>query len=118
MKFLVDENVPQSLIQFLTYSGYDCLDIKSTQRRGLSDEGVIQWARTEDRIILTYDKDFLFPQEKTTGISCIVLRFPGLPPKEVIPYLSSVLEKIVSGDIQLPAVLSIDKDTLERVSFS
>jgi predicted nuclease of predicted toxin-antitoxin system len=118
MKFLIDENVPQSLIQFLTSSGYDCLDIKTTQRRGLSDEGVIQWARTEDRIILTYDKDFLFSQEKTTGTSCIVLRFPGMPPKDVIPYLSSVLAKITIGDIKLPVVLHLGRDALERVSYS
>ena len=52
MKFLIDENVPQSLIQYLLSSGYDCLDIKTTPRRGMSDEHVAQWASTEDRIIL------------------------------------------------------------------
>ena len=117
MKFLIDENVPQSLIQYLLSSGNDCLDIKATSRRGISDERVVQWALTEDRVILTYDKDFLLPQEETTGVSCIVLRFPGMQPKDVIPYLSSVLEKIVSGNIEFPAVLLLDKDTLSRVSF-
>ncbi|MEK7592185.1 MAG: DUF5615 family PIN-like protein [Patescibacteria group bacterium] len=118
MKFLIDENVPQSLIQYLLSSGYDCLDIKTTPRRGMSDEHVAQWASTEDRIILTYDKDFLLPQEKAMRVSCIVLRFPGMRPKDVIPYLSSVLKKITAGDIKLPVVLLLGRDTLERVSYS
>jgi len=57
MKLLADENIPSSVIRALVNGGYDIVWIR-TEAPGISDVDVMRYACRENRIILTYDKDF------------------------------------------------------------
>jgi len=57
MKLLIDENISGEIIESLKYIGYDLLWIREYYR-GISDEEIMDISISEDRIIITLDKDF------------------------------------------------------------
>ena len=52
MKLLANENIPLESVRSLRIGGYDVVSI-SERSPGISDEDVIQIARTENRIVIT-----------------------------------------------------------------
>jgi predicted nuclease of predicted toxin-antitoxin system len=58
-KFLVDENVGQSVINYLSEKGYD-LVVTREQFPGREDLRLLDYAYNEDRVIITNDKGFGF----------------------------------------------------------
>ncbi len=57
MKFLVDENVPSIIVQWLKDSGFDVVEAGAISA-GAEDLHWLQIADAEQRIIITADKDF------------------------------------------------------------
>ena len=57
MRFLVDECTGPSVARWLSSEGHDVFSVFD-QARGIDDEAVIQKAYTENRILITNDKDF------------------------------------------------------------
>ncbi|MCL5105583.1 MAG: DUF5615 family PIN-like protein [Armatimonadetes bacterium] len=57
MRFIVDECVGPVVARQLRELGHDVFSVYE-QARGISDDEVIDRARTEDRILVTNDKDF------------------------------------------------------------
>lgn len=57
MKLLVDENVSRTIVEVLKNCGYDLLWIRE-YCRGMADEEIVRLSMSEDRVILTFDKDF------------------------------------------------------------
>ena len=57
MQILADENIPLSAVQGLRDSGHDVLWIRESSP-GIADPEVMQIAVDEQRIIVTFDKDF------------------------------------------------------------
>ena len=53
MRFLIDENLPYSLIRFLQDSGHDVLDIAASPLRGSPDEKLWKLAAREKRVLVT-----------------------------------------------------------------
>jgi predicted nuclease of predicted toxin-antitoxin system len=48
MRFLADENVPNSIKKIITDSGYDLLDVKKAKLAGSSDMKLWKLARRDD----------------------------------------------------------------------
>ena len=78
MKFLADENVPQTLIKNLRDKGFDVLDIKKSEHHRATDTEIIAIARSEKRVIITYDQDFLNDYENPVPKIVIRLLYPDL----------------------------------------
>lgn len=57
MRILADENFPGNAVQGLRSTGHDVVWIAET-RPGISDKQVLGLAQTQDRILITFDKDF------------------------------------------------------------
>ncbi len=57
MKFLVDESVEYSVVNFLRNLGYDTYSI-AEQSPSIDDKYVLSIAYDEERILITNDKDF------------------------------------------------------------
>ena len=57
MRFLADENFPLDAVEALRQQGHDVAWIR-TESPGISDPEVLSRAQAEDRILLTFDKDF------------------------------------------------------------
>lgn len=59
IKLLADENFPMASINLLQTKNYDIVSVLRSYS-GISDVEVIQLANQEQRLILTFDKDFGF----------------------------------------------------------
>ena len=57
IKLLIDENAPRSVVETLKKYKFDLLWIRE-HHRGMKDEEIIQLSLSQDRIVLTFDKDF------------------------------------------------------------
>src|SRR5512133_2572504 len=57
MRFLADENFPRAAVDALRGGGHDVAWVR-TDGPGATDEQVLERARGEQRILLTFDKDF------------------------------------------------------------
>lgn len=57
MKFLADENLPADVVAAFSESGHDILWVRR-EAPGITDPEVLAWAAREERLLLTFDKDF------------------------------------------------------------
>jgi predicted nuclease of predicted toxin-antitoxin system len=76
MRFLVDENLPFSLIRFLQESGHDVFDVAASSLRGSPDQHLWRLAAREKRVLITKDLDFPFPQIRPYPPGLILIRVP------------------------------------------
>lgn len=57
MRFLIDENFPYSALERLQHPGHDVMAVRDLMR-GAPDEDILVRSRTENRVLITADKDF------------------------------------------------------------
>jgi len=57
LRILADENIPGEVIDALCRLGHDVLWVR-THAPGSLDESILSQAQTENRIVITFDKDF------------------------------------------------------------
>ena len=57
LRFIVDENLPNSIANLLRTQGHDVISVRELYR-GYEDKDIIQISQDEERVILTRDKDF------------------------------------------------------------
>jgi len=57
MRFLANENIPLDAVSALREKGNDVLWVR-TDAPGMCDEDILSRAVTEERILITFDKDF------------------------------------------------------------
>jgi predicted nuclease of predicted toxin-antitoxin system len=57
MRFLLDENIARSVVLGLRQAGHDVLWARESMR-GLADDLLLARAKTDDRVVVTFDKDF------------------------------------------------------------
>ncbi len=58
MKFLADAGISPSTTSFLNAAGHDAVHVRELGLQRASDAAIIQRAREEGRIVLTFDLDF------------------------------------------------------------
>ncbi len=81
MRFLLDENFPKSATTWLSELGHEVLDVRGSEREGMTDNELFSYAQDAGAIILTTDRDFfhtvphLFKQHE--GVLVIALRQPN-----------------------------------------
>src|ERR1700726_4356368 len=57
MRFLANENFPGRAVTALAAAGHDVVWVR-VAAPGISDPDVLAWAARDERILLTFDKDF------------------------------------------------------------
>jgi predicted nuclease of predicted toxin-antitoxin system len=57
MRILANENFPGEAVEASRLHGHDVTWVR-TDAPGSSDPQVLEWARTDNRILITFDKDF------------------------------------------------------------
>ena len=95
MRLLADENVPLPSVDALRAAGYDVASI-ARESPGLSDPAVLTRALAEDRIIVTFDRDFgelIFARGEAGRPGVILLRFVPASPTEPADLVSELLDR-------------------------
>jgi predicted nuclease of predicted toxin-antitoxin system len=78
VRLVADENCDFSVVIDLRSAGYDVVSV-SERMRGADDETVIEFARSERRLLVTEDKDFgqlVFAAAKQSS-GVILIRYPA-----------------------------------------
>lgn len=83
MRILANENFPGPILKELRRRGHDVVSVKESMR-GASDREVLAKAQQEDRLVVTFDKDFgelayRFRLPATSGV--ILFRLSGSNPE-------------------------------------
>jgi predicted nuclease of predicted toxin-antitoxin system len=92
MRFLANENSPGDAVIPLQAAGRDVLWVRKTSP-GASDREVLAWAAREERILMTFDKDFgELPKGAGLPRACVGvrLRLPTPRAREVGPRLAKL----------------------------
>jgi len=92
MKFLADEDVPYNNVKFLRANNIDITSVLDVQR-SLKDKEILEYARKEERLLITFDKDFI-ELVLTQGIKSYGIILLRIPPKSEA-YVQSVLEYLI-----------------------
>ncbi|MFM7576279.1 MAG: DUF5615 family PIN-like protein [Microcystaceae cyanobacterium] len=90
MRFLANENFPLDAVEALRQNGHDVVWIR-VESPGISDPEVLSRAQAENRILLTFDKDFgelAFRSRLPASVGIILFRIKA-------PSGSVVAEKVV-----------------------
>ncbi len=77
LRFLVDENLPFGIVEFLSSLKHDVFDVAASNLRGSSDK--ILWAKAakEKSIIVTRDLDYPIPKLRPAPFGVILIRVPA-----------------------------------------
>jgi len=78
-KFVIDEDMPRSTAKVLKDCGYEVRDIRDHGLRGANDDGIYQFAQSNQAVLISGDMDFSnilrFPIGSHFGI--VIARFPN-----------------------------------------
>jgi predicted nuclease of predicted toxin-antitoxin system len=94
MKFLANENFPGTSVKLLRESGYDVKSIK-IECPGISDIEVMKIASKENRIILTFDRDYgelVYKHQQTNIEGVIYFRIKNITPSGPAKYLLDIFK--------------------------
>ena len=83
MRILANENFPADAVSALRDRGHDVAWIR-TDSPGITDKDVLDRAQREDRILITFDKDF--------GELAFRLKLPSLSGNYPLPHLRFLIE--------------------------
>jgi predicted nuclease of predicted toxin-antitoxin system len=91
---LADENVPRASVDLLRTAG---MDVESVAERdaGMSDLAVLELARAEGRLLLTFDRDFgelIYRRGHAAPPALVYLRFVPTDPQEAAAVFRRLLE--------------------------
>ncbi len=93
MRFLANENFPGAAVTALIAAGHDVVWVRASAP-GISDADVLAWAGREQRILLTFDKDFGELSGRSTlptGCGVVLFRTPMPKPGEVGQRLANLI---------------------------
>ena len=95
MKFLADMNISPGTARALRQRGYDAIHLREQGLQRLPDPKVLEKARSEERVLLTFDLDFgaLLTRGAASVPSVILFRLRNMTESSVTPRLLEVLTK-------------------------
>jgi predicted nuclease of predicted toxin-antitoxin system len=85
MRFLANENIPGTAVSALAAAGHDIVWVRNVAP-GTSDSDVLAWATRQERVLLTFDKDFgELARASDLPVTCgvVLFRTPMAPPNVV-----------------------------------
>jgi len=92
MRFLANENFPLASVRLLRHAGHDVTSVSETAA-GAKDTVVLYWAARENRILLTFDRDYgelIYRRHLPAPAGVIYLRFAPETPEEAAIVVSAL----------------------------
>ena len=109
MRILLDQGFGRTCAALLRAGGFDVVHVAEIDRHRDSDEGLIAFARTERRIIVTLDADFhaIIALSGRTSPSVVRVRVEGLRS----PESAELIERVVAAceaDLEAGALVTVE----------
>lgn len=96
MRFLADENFPFVAVEELRAAGFDAVWIRQAAP-GITDREVLAMAASENRILLTQDKDFgelAFHEGLPSSSGVMLFRLPGYGPARLAKTILAAVKAV------------------------
>ena len=110
MNFLIDENLPSSLVDYLRIKGHTALHVQDAGLAASADSTILRSALENHAVVVTHDGDFpqMLALSRASGPSVILLR-GDIPdePEDIAILISSLSPEAVLA-LEDGAVVSID----------
>lgn len=93
MRFLANENFPRAAVDALRDAGHDVAWVRIVAP-GAPDERVLELARGEGRVLLTFDKDFgelILKRGASASHGVVLFRLPLARPDELVARVAAAL---------------------------
>jgi predicted nuclease of predicted toxin-antitoxin system len=93
LRIVADENVPGEAAEAARREGHDVAWVR-TEAPGSTDEAVLAWDQAEDRILMTFDKDFgelAFRHGLPASSGIVLFRAGAQNPAEAVALVLAVL---------------------------
>ncbi len=109
-KFLFDENIELTIISHFIDAGYDIVSVANVLH-GANDKMVLEHAVREERIVVTFDKDFadLVFHAELPHAGIVLLRTDGLSSKHTAVLLEEAIKSLSAIPQKAFIVVSKDK---------
>jgi predicted nuclease of predicted toxin-antitoxin system len=93
VRFKLDENLPERLVELFAGADYDATTVRGEGISGYDDQALYEHCQDEQRVLVTLDMDFAnplsFPPESAVGL--IVLR----PPRPLLSLIREMLAGVM-----------------------
>lgn len=99
-KFLANENMPGEVVEAARQAGHDVASV-AERSPGADDDAVLAAALREDRVLVTFDKDFgemAFREGKAASCGIILFRPRLQSPSYVTQFVLAVLGQAVTWE--------------------
>ena len=108
MKFLLDQGLPRSAVQYLQDAGQEAEHTGDLGLARASDEKIIEEARSRDCVVVTLDSDFhaLLALSNASSPSVIRIRIEGLKGNAVARIILQVIN-VAENDLSAGAAISV-----------
>ena len=106
MYFLVNENMPSSVVVGLRAAGHDVLYAKESMM-GAKDDSILARAQQEQRVLLSQDKDFgelAIRRGLPAGCGVVLFRLSGLDRELIVTRMLEVLTTNIDWRGQISVV--------------
>lgn len=99
LKLLADENISLKTVTFIREAGFDIVGVREIGQKGKDDKKIVNLAKKENRIIVTFDLDFgeIYYFSSKFSNSIIVMRTKSQSHENINPIL---LKLIKSGKLE------------------
>lgn len=121
LRLLADENVYREIVQRLKTTAFDIWSVQDLGRAQAPDSEIVRIAQKEDRILLTFDRDFgdiRYLPQVAPGV--VLLRFRQTPIEEIAERVEEVLtdlgEQGLRGFLTVVTPLHVRRRRLEPSS--
>jgi predicted nuclease of predicted toxin-antitoxin system len=103
IQLLIDENLDPQIAQILRTHDYEATTVSEALEPGAKDPEIAAYARRNEIVVVTNDRDFLIPELKG-NIPVLMVGKDDERANEVVEAIETILEHTESRD-DLPAVL-------------
>jgi predicted nuclease of predicted toxin-antitoxin system len=98
MKFLVDQQLPQALVQWLVVRGHEAEHVRQVGLRDADDSDIWRRALRDEAVVLTKDGDFvLLRSAAALGPMVVWLRIGNATTRALLRWLEARWSEIESG---------------------
>ncbi len=95
MRFLADENIPRASLHALRAAGHDVMSIAEASP-GIADSDVLRLSIEQDRVLVTFDRDFgalVFRTSTAAEPGIVLFRLVPMEPEEPASALLALIEQ-------------------------
>ena len=111
LRFLVDENLPLSLIEFLRSRGFIAYRLRDVGLEGAEDSKVAYYASKNSFTLITLDKDFgyIYYQLYRGKLTILIIRVKPAIPIKIVETMDKLIQRIDFSKYEGRLIIATEK---------